>query len=56
MINLHRQMNLKLLSERRKLFMLIFMYTLSMNEENVNNNQPEMLLCTGPAVKMKIVY
>ena len=53
---LHKQLNLKLLTERRKRFMLILMYKLSKDEENVNNYRPEMLLRTGPKVKMKVVF
>ena len=32
----HKMLNLKMLSERRKLFMLTLMYKFSKDEENVN--------------------
>ena len=51
--NLHKQLRLKILSERRKMFMLMIMYRLSLDNENVNTHRPEMLLGTGPKVKMK---
>ena len=37
-------------------FILILMYKLSKIEENVNIYRPEMLLRTGPKVKMKLDF
>ena len=53
---IHKELNLIFLSERRKYFMLILMYKLSKVEENVNRYRPEILLRTGPKVKMKIDF
>ena len=53
---LHVKLNLKLLRVRRNIFMLKMMYKLSRIEENVNRYRPEMMLRTGPKVKMKIVF
>ena len=52
----HKQLHLKFLSDRRKLFMLTYMYKMSLVEENVNDYRPEMLLRTGPNVNMKIDF
>ena len=54
--NYHKILNLKLLSERRKMFMLTLMYKLSKDEENVNRYRPEILLRTDPKVKMKLPF
>ena len=51
---LHKELKLKLLVERRKLFMLALMYKLSKIENNVNTYRPEMLLRTSSKVKMKL--
>ena len=40
---LHKQMHLKSLSDRRKLFMLNYMYKMSLIEGNVNDYRLEML-------------
>ena len=56
MENIHKQLNLKLLGDRRKLFMLNLMYKLSKDQENVNRYRPEILLRTGPKVKMKLAF
>ena len=56
MKELHPKLNLKLLHNRRKLFMLKLMYKLSQDPENVNRYRPEMLLRTAPKVKMKIDF
>ena len=53
---IHKQLNLKMLSERRKMFMLTLMYKLSLDKENVNTCRPEMLLRTCPKVKMKVPF
>ena len=53
MKELHSKLNLKLLNERRKIFMLKLMYKLSQDNENVNRYRPEMILRTAPKVKMK---
>ena len=53
---IHTELNLKLLAERRKYFMLILMYKLSEVEDNVNRYRPEILLRTGPKVKMKVDF
>ena len=47
---------LKLLQDRRKMFMLKIMYKLSRDAENVNTYRPEVTLRTGPKVKMKIAF
>ena len=36
--------------------MLKMMYKLSQEDNNIEHYRPEMLLCTGPKVKMKIVF
>ena len=56
MENLHRQLHLKLLSERRKMFMVMLMYKLSRDKDNVDTYRPEMTLRTGPKVKMKVPF
>ena len=56
MEKLHKELHLKLLGERRKMFMLSLMYKLSKEEDNVERYRPEMLLRTGPKVKMKIAF
>ena len=56
MKELHSKLNLKLLNERRKIFMLKLMYKLSQDNENVNRYRPEMILRTAPKVKMKIEF
>ena len=56
METIHKELNLKLLGGRRKLFMLMLMYKLSKMDENVNRYRPEMLLRTGPKVKMKVDF
>ena len=53
---LHETLRLKLLTVRRKLFMLKMMYKLSLIDENVDMYRPEMQLRTGPKVKMKITF
>ena len=53
MKELHSKLNLKLLNERRQIFMLKLMYKLSQDNENVNRYRPEMILRTAPKVKMK---
>ena len=56
MIELHTKFNLKMLNDRRKIFMLKMMYKLSREKEMVNTYRPEMLLRTAPKVKMKIEF
>ena len=56
MKKLHVKHNLKMLHDRRKLFMLKIMYKLSREAENVNTYRPEVMLRTGPKVKMKIDF
>ena len=56
MEKLHKQLRLKILSERRKMFMVMIMYKLSLDTENVNTHRPEMLLRTDPKVKMKVPF
>ena len=51
-----KELRLKLLVDRRKYFMLILMYKPSKIEKNVNTYRPEMLLRTGPKVKMKLDF
>ena len=41
---LHSKCNLKLLHNRRKMFMLKLIYKLSQDEENVNKFRPERVL------------
>ena len=53
---MHSDLNLKWLDYRRKLFMLKMMYKLSKDERNVDRYRPEMMLRTGPKVKMKIAF
>ena len=56
MRKMHEDLNLKWLDNRRKLFMLKMMYKLSRDENNIERYRPEMLLRTGPKVKMKIAF
>ena len=56
MNELHKKHKLKLLCERRKVFMLKLMYKLSQDAENVNDYRPHMVLRTAPKVKMKLDY
>ena len=56
MEKLHVELHLKLFSERRKMFMLMLIYKLSRDKTNVNTYRPEMLLRTGPKVKMKVPF
>ena len=56
MEKLHDKLHLKMLYVRRKTFMLKMMYKLSKTEDNVDRYRPEMLLRTGPKVKMKIAF
>ena len=56
MKKLHVEHNLKMLHDRRKLSMLKIMYKLSQEAENVNTYRPEVMLRTGPKVKMKIDF
>ena len=56
MEKLHDKLHLKMLYVRRKTFMLKMMYKLSKTEDNVDRYRPEMLLQTGPKVKMKIAF
>ena len=56
MKELHSKFRLKMLSERRNIFMLKLMYTLSQELENVNTYRPEMVLRTVPKVKMKMEF
>ena len=56
MTELHVKHHLKLLKERRRIFMLKLMYKLSKDAENVNTYRPEMMLRTAPKVKMKIQF
>ena len=52
----HTKLHLKMVTERRNSFMLMLMYKLSLDIENVNTDRPEMLLRTGPKVKMKVPF
>ena len=52
----HTKLHLKMLNNRRKIFMLVLMYKLSKIKENVNTVRPERMLRTGPKVKMKIAF
>ena len=56
MRNMHKELNLKWLDYRRKMFMLKMMYKLSKDESNIERYRPEMLLRTGPKVKMKVAF
>ena len=56
MMEYHKKFKLRLLSDRRKWFMLSLMYKLSSISENVNRYRPEMQLRTGPKVKMKLAF
>ena len=56
MENLHKELHLKMLCERRKMFMLMLMYKLSQDLDNIDKYRPEMLLRTGPKVKMKVPF
>ena len=56
MEKLHVELHLKSLSERRKRFMLMLMYKLSLDENNVNTYRPDITLRTGPKVKMKVAF
>ena len=54
MEGLHRKLNLKLVCNRRKLFMLKMVYTLSQDAEDMNNYRPEITLRTGEKLKVKV--
>ena len=56
MMEYQKSLHLKMLHIRRKMFMLVLMYKLSRNKENVNTLRPERQLRTGPKVKMKISF
>ena len=56
MKKIHEKHKLKILQDRRKLFMLKMVYKLSMDAENVNTYRPEVTLRMGPKVKMKIAF
>ena len=56
MKELHSKLNLRMLHDRRKIFMLKLMFKLSKEMENVNDYRPERVLRTAPKVKMKIAY
>ena len=56
MNNSHVKLNLKMLNDRRKMFMLKLMFKLSKDVENVNTYRPERILRTAPKVKMKIEF
>ena len=51
MMEYHSKLHLKMLSIRRKMFMLVLMYKLSRIQENVNNARPDRQLRTDPKVK-----
>ena len=50
------KLNLEMLKDRRKRFMLKLMYKLSCDNENVNKYRPERVLRTAPKVKMKMDF
>ena len=50
------KLNLKMLDERRKMFMLKLMYKLSKDMDNVDTHRPDRILRTAPKVKMKIEF
>ena len=52
----HKELKQKMLGYRRKMFMLKMMYKLSKEEDNIERYRPEMLLRTGPKVKMKVAF
>ena len=56
MDELHVELHLRLLSDRRKRFMLMLIYKLSLDDANVNMYRPERMLRTGPKVKMKVPF
>ena len=56
MNELHSKLNLKMLNERRKIFMLKLMYKLSRDIDNVNLYRPERILRTAPKVKIKLEF
>ena len=56
MKNLHEQLSLMKLSDRRKMFMLKYMYKCSQCEERVNSYRPKVELRARPKVKMKITF
>ena len=56
MKKIHEKHKLKMLQDRRKMYMLKMMYKLSMDAENVNTYRPEVSLRTGPKVIMKIAF
>ena len=56
MEKLHKELHLKMLAQRRKRFMLMLMYKLSLDVENIDTYRPEMLLRTSPKVKMKVPF
>ena len=56
MKSLHDKLNLKMLTDRRKMFMLKMIYKQSKDPENVNTYRPETVLRTGPKVKMKLAF
>ena len=56
MDTLHKQLHLKVLSDRRKMLMLMLMYKLSLDVDNVDSYHPEISLRTRPKVKMKVPF
>ena len=54
MKDMHDQLSLVSLAERRKLFMLKLMFKYSQHDEYVNHNKIE--LCNRPKVKMKLTF
>ena len=56
MKSLHDKLNLKMLTDRRKMFMLKMIYKQSKDPENVNTYRPGIVLRTGPKVKMKLAF
>ena len=53
---LHVKLNLEMLNDRRKRFILKLIYKLSRDVENVNTYRPERVLRTAPKVKMKTEF
>ena len=56
MKNLHMKLNLKMLSEITKMFMVKLLFNLSQDMENVNSYRPERMLRTAPKLPSRLGF
>ena len=56
MKNLHLKLNLKVLSEHRKMCMLKLLLKLSQDMENINSYRPERVLRTAPRLPSRLGF